>query len=90
MGIQDLLGSSGEFGDLSDDSLSFNEVEHGIIMDVNEKGTEFEGYVAGTMRGGPDTIIFNKPFFFCVFDKALQQVLITGTYTKPILIEEQE
>lgn len=84
MGLDHLSGSTSNYTAVSKtSSLSFEDIRHAAIMEVDENGTVAAAVTYTAGRGMTGTFICDRPFLFTVYDKELEQVLFTGTYTNP-------
>jgi serpin B len=85
MGMPTALGDEADFSGMTGArDLFLSAVEHEVVVEVDEEGTEAAAASGGLMAGshGP-TVTVDRPFLFLVRDEATGAVLFLGRVTDP-------
>lgn len=84
MGITNLI-----HGDLSGfaegHNVSFDDIIHKAVVEIDEEGTTAAGATGSIGRGGDEPLSFvcDHPFIFTINDRRTQEVLFIGVFRGP-------
>ena len=86
LGMNAAFGAA-DFSRMSDASLRISAVHHKTFVAVAENGVEAAAATAVVIRKGADTppveLVFDRPFFFAIYDKPTGALLFLGRLSDP-------
>ncbi|UNK17504.1 hypothetical protein MNQ98_24015 [Paenibacillus sp. N3/727] len=84
----DSMGTA-DFSAMAESSLYIGRVQHKVVVDVKEKGTEADAVTSIGMPTSaaplqnPIKMIVDRPFFFAIEDRDTETWLFMGSVTNP-------
>lgn len=86
MGVKEPFSDAAKFRKLSSTALKIDDIYHSSVVKVDEEGTEAAAVtvvVFGPTAAPGETLEFNRPFVFLVYDEEQAAVMFMGVVNRP-------